>query len=549
MATTTEQTPLIPKPAAVYPTRRDFAFLITGILSFAFIGSLDGTIVATLLSTIGSSLQSMQYSSWIGTAYMLARTAATPLFGRLANILGRRPSIVFAGVLFAVATVLCGFAENMTQLVAYRALAGIGGSGLTVVGSIILSDIVPLKSRGLYQGFMNISWGLGAAVGAPLGGYLGDTIGWRSAFTSQAPILCIGLIFIFFSVREPQSILNAQRTTLLAKLRRIDYAGTASLVGALLSFVVGMEYKTVSGYGWGEREVWGWLIASALLTTSFLLVEYKIAAEPILAVWMLKQRTPFFVATHNFLLSLLTFSTLYNVPLYFTAARLLPASIAGLHLTPNSAAVALSSVGAGWYMRRTGKYWWMQTIMCAALVVANVVLAGWDAHTPEWILYTTLLPSGFGSAGSVTTTLLALIASIPAEEIPLATGLSYLFRTTGEVLGVSLSAALTQTLLARELRARIGDEEIIEKILASTKFIHTLPDDLKDKATASWMAALHVVFLSQVVIAVCLFLSALPIEELPLPDKIASAVSKPPPRQDVEEGVSGEGDGRDGGRR
>ncbi|KAJ7932770.1 MFS general substrate transporter [Mycena leptocephala] len=524
----TERTPLIPR-APAEATRWDFVLLMTGIWSLIFTGSLDATIVATLISTIGSDLESMQLSSWIGTAYLLSLCAFTPLYGRLANALGRRPSVLFAGTLFGLGTILCGFAQNMSQLVACRAIAGVGGSGMTVVGSVIMSDSVPLKSRGLYQGFANLLFGLGGAIGAPLGGWVGDTIGWRAAFLCQSPVLIFGLLLLYLKVREPELVLAAADISILAKLKRIDYAGSASLVLALLTFLVGMHFRTTAGYEWADPHVWGLLTTAAVLACVFFLVELKFAAEPVMPITMLKRRTPGFVALNNFLIAALTFSTVYNTPLYFTAARLRTSSNAGLHLIPNSVAVAIGSLFAGWYMRKTGRYWRLQAFTSLCILAANLVLASWNPATPEWVLYTTLMPSGFGFAATLTTTLIALIASVPRDDIPLATGISYLFCTMGQVLGVSLSAALTQTLLARNLRARItgeGADVIIAKILDSTAYIHNLPAYQQEKAKESWALALRTVFHCQIVIAVLLFLSTLPIEEYSLPDTVAAEPAK-----------------------
>ncbi|KAJ7723306.1 MFS general substrate transporter [Mycena maculata] len=525
---TNERTPLVGQPRAE-ATRLDFALLMTGVWSLSFISSLDSTVVATLISTIGSSLESMQLSSWIGTAYLLSLCACTPLYGRLTNVLGRRPTILFAGTLFGMGTILCGFAKNMFQLIAFRALAGIGGSGMTVVGSVIVSDSVPLKSRGLYQGFSNLLFGLGGAIGPPLGGWLGDTIGWRAAFLCQSPFLVFGLFLLYLKVQEPM-LTGTPSTTISEKLKRVDYAGPTSLALMLSTFLIGMNFKTTAGYQWADTRVWGFLIAAAVSTCVFLLVELKLAVEPVMPITMLNRRTPGFVALNTFLLSVLSYSTFYNAPLFFTAVLLRTSADAGAHLISNSVCVASGSLFAGWYMRKTGRYWLLQVLAAISVVAANFILASWNRKTPEWVLYTTLMPSGFGFASLLTTNLVALFASVQRDEIPLATGISYLFRTMGQVLGVSLSGALTQTLLARNLRARItgeGADDIIARILASTAYIHTLPPDLREKATTSWARTLSTVFLCQIVLALGLFLSALPIEERALPD----TVDGPPTRR------------------
>ncbi|KAJ6477113.1 hypothetical protein C8R47DRAFT_1140742, partial [Mycena vitilis] len=284
-----------------------------------------------------------------------------------------------------------------------------------------------------------------------------------------------------------------------AKLGHIDYLESASLMFALLSFLVGMHFQTTAGYAWGSPHVCGFLVAGAIITCGF--VELRFAVEPVMPLRMLKMRTPGFTNLNMFLFSVFNLSTMYNAPLYFTAARMRTSTDAGLHLIPFSLSIALGSVYTGWHMHKTGRYWWIQAYACLTLVVSSVGLAFWNMNTPEWILYTTLVPFGFGFAALYTTTLLALISSVTQNDISIATGLMFLSRMLGQVLGVSLSAAFTQALLGRSLRERItGPDaaEIIAKILASTEYIHTLPPHLQREAAASWMNALHAVFCIQI---------------------------------------------------
>ncbi|KAJ7819044.1 MFS general substrate transporter [Mycena olivaceomarginata] len=449
------RTPLIPKgPAEAF--EQGFCAVNDGHLEDLSMPPF----VATLLGTIGSSLQSMQLSSWIGTALPAFALRIHPtIWCRLANILGRRhsTSMCFAGTLFGGGgTILCGLAQNI---------------------------------RGLYQGFANLLFGLGGAIGAPLGG---------------SPFLIFGLLLLYLKIREPESVLAAANTGIFAKLKRIDYAGSATLVLTLLTFLLGMHFKSTLGYAWEDPRVWGLLTAAAVLACLFLLVELKFAAEPVMPITILKRVQ--LVAVNNFLLAVLSFSILYNTPLYFTAARLRTSANAGSHLITNSVFVAIGSLLAGLYMRRTGRYWTFQVISSLSILAANILLASWNPDTPEWGV-------GFGFASVMTTTLLALIASVPRDDIPLATGISYLFRTMGQVLG---------TLLARNLRARISDEDIVTKILDSTAYIHTLPADLQHQATTSWALALRTVFYCHIGIAVAIFLSVLPMEEFSLPDTVAA---------------------------
>ncbi|KAJ7192291.1 MFS general substrate transporter [Mycena pura] len=448
-------------------------------LSLIFISSVDRTIVTTLISTIGSSLESMQLSSWIGTSYLLSFCMFTPLYGRLANIFGRRPSVLFAGTVFGVGTMLCGFATNMSQLIAFRTIAGIGG-GMTIVGSIIVSD-------SLHQGFANVIFAVGGAIGALIGGWLGVAIG--VVFIGQAPFVFFVLFLLYAFV------LTVDRSTFSAKLKRIDYLGSASIVLGLLSFLVGNT--RAFGDVWPPGAAFS-RSESAYSCAAFIAIENHFAAEPVMPLRMPKR--------NMFLLSIFNFSTIYNTPLYFTATRIRSSTAAGVPLTPFSLTIAFGSVYMGWYMHRTGRYWWIHAFACLTVVVTSVGLACWSA------------PQGFGFAALLTTAIPALVSSVPKDEIPIATGALFLSR-----VGVSLSAALTQALLARNLHARIfgaGSAETIAKILASTEYIHTLPPDLQQKAAASWLGA------ARRVLAAMMFLAALPIEENELPGQTADAAAK-----------------------
>ncbi|KAK7045268.1 MFS general substrate transporter [Favolaschia claudopus] len=551
----TENTPLL-LHAKGNPSKQgrpqNFTLLILGVWSLIFISSIDQTITATLISAIGSDLQSMQLSSWIGTAYLLSFCGFTPVYGRLANIFGRRPSVIFAGLIFSAGTAGCGMARNMGQLIAARTLAGVGG-GMTVVGSIIVSDSVPLRSRALHQGFAGLLFALGGALGGPIGGWAGDTIGWRAAFLGQVPFLLVGLRFLWMEIREPEylrprysgsgpstpgleAILRANgpdrnfdpslsTSTFKAKLLRIDFLGSLSLVLLLLTFLIGMHCKSTLGYAWSNPRVWGLLAASFVSTLSFIYVELYVSPEPMMPLRLLLLRTPGCANLNIFLLSILNFSIIYNVPLYLIAARLRTSTNAGVHLIPLSATIAIGSLFAGWYMRHTGRYWWLQTVACAGELVSCIVLAMWKIDSPEWLLFTTLIPFGIGFSTTTITTILSLISSLPQEEVAVATGMFYLARVMGQVFGVSLSATLTQGLLTINLRQTItgeGANEIINRVLASTEFIHTLPLEIREQAATGWFKALHVVFICQIALAALCFLSALPIVENELPDVAAA---------------------------
>ncbi|CCM01688.1 uncharacterized protein FIBRA_03752 [Fibroporia radiculosa] len=460
--TTLEEPPQEPPPPTSKVSGSDLAWVLAGLWSAVFLGALDGTIVATLLAPIGSYFNESNRSSYIGTSYLLSVCCFTPLYGRLSDILGRRGAMLLALSLFGMGTFLCGLAPSMDSLIIARTIAGMGGGGL---------------------------FGLGAGLGGPLGGWLNDTFGWRSAFLFQMPILLFSFILVItkVSIELPDEV---QQQSLRSKIRRIDFMGSFTLVGTVGCLLLGFSLKSTEELPWSHSVIWGLLCASVVFCVMFILTETYYSPYPVMPMRLVKQRTPLAVSLACFFGSAAAFSTLYNVPLYFSAVRLNTSTDAG------------------------------EAASFAPLFAAAVLICFWNDNTPSFDLWFDIVPQGLGMSSVITTTLIAMIASVAKEDLAVATGITYLFRTTGQVLGVSLSGALLQAVLHRKLRERItGPDaiEIIEKIRHSTSIISELSPPLRQAAVSSYADALRIVFICQAAANFFCLLCCIPIQENPLP--------------------------------
>ncbi|EPQ29182.1 uncharacterized protein PFL1_03469 [Pseudozyma flocculosa PF-1] len=485
-----------------------------------FVASLDGTIVATLLSSISSSFNASEQAAWLGSSYLLSVCCFTPIYGRLADIVGRKACLLTALTFFTVGTALCGVSTSMEMLIASRAIAGMGGGGLTTTSSVIMSDLVPLKNRGLLQGLTNIIFGLGSGLGGPVGGWMNDTLGWRKAFLLQLPFLALAYVLASCFVNIKVPVPSHGRTT-MEKIRNIDFLGSVSLVVGVSSTLISLSMMSANDRTIDEPIVWGGLVLGAVSTVFFFYAEKHLAPHPVLPLKLITQRTGGAVAASNLFLSIAAFATLYNFPLFFQAVKLQTASEAGLHLIPNSIGLSLGSVLAGIYMRQTGRYYWYNLVHALLTVLSIGTICFFGPQTPEWLTYLVVVPNGFGTAGVLTCTLIALINSVPRAEVAVATSCSYLSRTSGQVLGVSFSGTLLQALLKDQLRKRIhgeGAEDIISRIRHQSHIVAELPPHLRQAAVESYSFALRWVFVGIAVVSLCTAISSSFIEDKVLPD-------------------------------
>ncbi|BFZ56967.1 hypothetical protein PYCC9005_004017 [Savitreella phatthalungensis] len=473
--------------------------VLSGVWCGIFLAALDGTMVATLQTTIASQFKQNNLGSWLGTSYLLTVAAFQGLYGRVSDVVGRRWATFGATALFTFGTILCGVAGSMEEIIVGRAIAGIGGGGLTALSSIVCSDLVSLRQRGTFQGLANCLFGAGAALGGPIGGWLTERFGFRFAFLIQVPFAIYSLVIAYYKIDIP---LANNGLTAGERLRQIDFVGAGVLVTGVASFVLA---ASIGGnlLEWSDPRVIGTLVLSAALIILFGVIEVKYASHPVMPPALVARRTPGLCAAVNFFGAASSFAFLYTAPIYFQAVRELSSSQAGLHLLPNAIGIPVGSLLVGYLLARNGKYYALTVISAAFFPYVAFSVATWGRHPAEWRTWFDPFFVGLGTAGSTTATLIALLGSVDRNEVAVATGLSYLARSIGQVSGVTLSSAILQDILKMELSKRIHDADLVERIRQDQSLVRTLPGALRDAAIDSYDVALRYAFIAIGCVGIC----------------------------------------------
>ena len=352
---------------------------------------------------IGSELNALNLTSWIATSYFLTLTSFQPLYGKLSDIFGRKSCLLFSYLVFGTGTLFCGLSQNIYQLIAARVWQGIGGGGMTTVVSILLSDIVPLQERGVWQGIINIIFAAGAGIGAPLGGFLADTIGWRWSFIGQTPFCLVAFFAVVFFLHLP-----GQEVDWKTNLRRIDFLGAFILILAVLGMLIGLDRG--SNVAWSIPLAYGPLIASIILFGLFVLVETKIASEPFAPGHIIFERSLFAGYLCNFFSFAGYMATIYYLPLFYQATDGKTATGASVLLVPGIIMATSGSLLGGFVMKLTGKYYWLTVISYGMMPIGSllILLFSGPISTSTVALVIGQMIGGFGNGIGVTTTLIAL---------------------------------------------------------------------------------------------------------------------------------------------
>ena len=387
-----------------YPLGRLVVILATAYFG-VFLGAIDSTIIATLSAPISSEFKSLSMLSWIATAYLISNAAFQPISGRLTDIFGRGPGLVFSNVFFATGNLLCGLSKGKNSMIAGRVIAGIGGGGLMSIASFLASDLVPLRKRGVVQGLGNLCYGSGAMLGGVFGGFMNDytKMGWRLAFLVQVPPVLFAGILAAAMVRVPPKVSNK------GYLARIDFIGAFLTVSFLVAGLLGLNAG-------GNLVPWNHPLPIAALSVSIMLFigfwfwESK-ASHPIIPVRMLLRRTVFFACMTNFVGTMASMMFFFNIPLYLQVLGR-TATQGGLGILPASIGTSICSLGSGLIMKKTGKYTALGISVLVVFVAGMSATLFLNESTASWLPHTAAFFVG-GSFGSLlTVTLLACLAAV-----------------------------------------------------------------------------------------------------------------------------------------
>jgi MFS family permease len=432
-------------------------------------------------------------------SYFLTLSAFQPLYGKLSDIFGRKQCLLFSYTIFGLGSTLCGFSQNMSQLIAARAFSGIGGAGMFTVLAIIFSDIVPLQERGVWQGYANVVFAAGSGTGAPLGGLLADTIGWRWAFIAQGPLCAIAITAVAIVLQMPQQDHSHWKD----KIMKVDFLGAITLITAVFGLLLGLDRG--SNFSWRAP-----VTIAALSTTPlfmvFILVE-KYAANPFAPLRIILNRNLLPCYLCNFFAFAAYMATLFYTPLYWQVRYDLSASKAGLLLVPCITTGVMGSLASGFYMKRTGRYYFLTgsayTLLLCGLT-AVLLFSGTVAELVPGMVLGTCMAS-IGNGIGVTTTLIALIATVAHSDQAIVTASSYLFRSLGSVFGIAMGATAFNSALRSRLEHALGRgedaEEVARKVRESISYLKELEPSVREVVRDAYGSSARAAF------GVCLVLS------------------------------------------
>jgi EmrB/QacA subfamily drug resistance transporter len=452
-ANATSEQPAVAKSGPPKLLRREVILTLAGLMLAQFLASLDQTIVGTALPKIITDLGGFSKYTWVVTAYMITSTVTIPIVAKMSDMYGRKWFLVGGIIIFLIGSAICGTSQTMDQLIAYRAIQGIGGGAIMALAFTILGDLFPPSERGKYAGIMAGVFGLSAIVGPMLGGYITDHFSWhnfywRGVFYVNIPIgIIIILLIIFFFPHLKFS----------TRKHKIDFLGIIALALTVVPLLMALSLGGVN-YAWTSPQIIGLFEFSAVMLFALLNIE-KHVKEPIIPLWIFKDRVVSVASLAIFLTGFGMFAGIVFVPLFFQGILGKSATSSGSYLTPLMLGMITGSLLSGQYLSRMGGHYRTQGLVgCAIMAGGLFLLSMMTAHTPESAAVVNLIITGFGLGVTMPVYTIAVQNAVPYSVMGIATSTTAFFRSIGGVLGMAVVGSVLNNRFAADFTANLSPQ-------------------------------------------------------------------------------------------
>jgi EmrB/QacA subfamily drug resistance transporter len=516
-----------------YLSHRQILVVMGGLMVGMFLSALDQSIVGTALPRITSELGGLDKLSWVVTAYLLCATASTPLWGKISDLYGRRLLFQIAILTFVAGSLLAGFSQNIDELIAFRAVQGLGGGGLMALALATIGDVVPPRERGRYQGYFAAVFGTSSVLGPVLGGWFADGPGWEWIFFMNVPIGFAALGITSAALRIPH----------VRRDHKIDYLGAAVVVASVTSILL---YTAWAGpqQGWGSSTGLALLGAGVLLAVLFVLIERR-AEEPIIPMRLFGNSIFSIANVFGFLIGIAMFGSMIFIPVYLQVVDGMSPTRSGLAMVPMVLGIFSTSIGAGQVMSRTGRYKAFPILGAATVIGSLFMLSTLKADSPYWFAGLSMYVMGAGLGFTMQVLVTVVQNSVDRRDMGVATSSVAFFRSMGGSFGTALFGAILSSRLAVHITdalhalpagAAAPSNGAVDNLANDVQQIKALPEPLHGLVTGAFSSSLSDMFLTAVPLVLVALIVALFLKEVPLATRQqpAQAATDAPAATDAE---------------
>jgi len=502
-------------PAAGTLSHKQIMTILSGLLLGMFLAALDQTIVSTAIRTIGDDLNGLSDQAWVTTAFLVTSTISTPLFGKLSDIYGRKPFFMLAISIFILGSALCGLAQSMYMLAAFRAFQGIGAGGLMPLVLAIIGDIIPPRERAKYQGYFMAVFATSSVLGPVVGGFfagqgtiLGVT-GWRWIFYINVPIGILALVVV-------ESVLKLDH---VRRDHRIDWGGASMLVVGLVPLLIIAEQGRT--WGWTSGRAYLCYVIGALGLAAFIWVQSRMGDEALLPLRLFRNSVFSVGSAQATVVGMGMFGGIAAIPLYLQIVKGASPTKSGLLILPMVAAMMIASLSSGQFTMRTGRYKILPVAGSILMVIGMFLMTQIGADTPLWRADIFMMVFGLGLGLNMQSIVLAMQNAVDPRDMGVATSAVTFFRQVGGTLGTAVFLSILFTHAADNIPRELANSHIQVPQgtgfnLNDTSGLAKLPEQVRHPILVGFSDAMDSVFLVGALVLLVGVVLSLAMKEVPL---------------------------------